>query len=379
MSWLYRSAKTLSRLTKLMARYKSDFQIQQALQSKEEKSLPLSLYGGIYTVAMVPGGGSGPQLMKYVEEVITASGAPITFEVVNMFEESSDQDLDDAIVAVKRNRVALKGKIQTQGDNIKSTQRDAKMMIVLDLYVNVLHAQSLLKIRPEHDADIIVVTQNTEGEYTNLEHQNVKGVVESMKICTRGNSEKAARYAFECARKESRRKVTTVHKAQVYQLSDGLFLETAQKVSKEYPDIEHDDLQIDTTCKNLVQNPKQFDVILTTNLYGDVISNIVCGLLKGPGFLCSKNYGDSCAVFEAVDRHDNPDETRISPIALLNAAVEMLNHFGHFKHVDQIREAIFKTICQDEIKTPDMGGVNSTLEVVERIIERVKGMDTRRW
>lgn len=168
--------------------------------------------------------------------------------------------------------------------------RNVALRNELDLYVNVLHCVSYPGVNSRHkNIDIVIVRQNTEGEYAMLEHESVDGVVESMKVITSSNSERVARYAFEYAKRNGRKKITTVHKANIMKLSDGLFLETSKRVAKDYPDITHNNMIIDNTCMQLVSNPHQFDIILTTNLYGAIVSNVVCGLLGGAGLLAGKN------------------------------------------------------------------------------------------
>lgn len=163
----------------------------------------------------------------------------------------------------------------------------------LDLFVNVVQCKSHPGICSlQKDVDIVIVRQNTEGEYAMLEHEAVQGVVESMKVVTRVNSERVIRYAFELAKLMGRKHVTTVHKANIMKLSDGLFLEVSRDIAKDYPNIKHSDMIIDNCCMQLVTNPHQFDVLVTTNLYGTIVSNVITGLIGGPGFLSGKDFGD---------------------------------------------------------------------------------------
>jgi isocitrate dehydrogenase (NAD+) len=171
--------------------------------------------------------------------------------------------------------------------------RNVALRNELDLFVNVLHCKSFTGVPAHHEnIDIMIVRQNTEGEYAMLEHESVRGVVESMKIITAENSERVARFAFEYAKSHGRKKVTTIHKANIMKISDGLFLDVSRQVAKDYPDIKHNDMIIDNCCMQLVSNPAQFDVMNMTNLYGTIVSNVICGLVGSAGLLSGKNYGD---------------------------------------------------------------------------------------
>lgn len=271
--------------------------------------------------------------------------------------------------------MALKGNIETRSKEASVISRNVAIRNELDLYVNVLHCMSYPGVPSrQKNIDITIIRQNTEGEYAMLEHESVDGVVESMKIVTKSNSERVARYAFEYAKRHGRKKVTTVHKANIMKLSDGLFLETATKMSKEYPEITHNDMIIDNTCMQLVSNPHQFDVIVTTNLYGSITSNVICGLLGGAGLLSGKNYGDQYSIFEPGTRNTGKSiagKNIANPIAMLNAAVDMLRHLGHKQHAAVIQNAINKTIMEG-IHTKDLGGTATSRDVVDNIKKLIK-------
>ncbi|KAL1130337.1 hypothetical protein AAG570_013275 [Ranatra chinensis] len=325
---------------------------------------------------MLPGGGIGPELMGYVKEVFRCGGIPVDFEVVQIDPISSgNDDLDYAITSIKRNGVAIKGNIETGSLDTEIISRNVALRNELDLYVNVLNCKSYPGIVSRHkNIDITIIRQNTEGEYAMLEHESVDGVVESMKIVTSENSERVARFAFNYARKHGKRKMTIVHKANIMKLSDGLFLETARRVGKDFPEIEHNDMIIDNCCMQLVSNPHQFDVMIMTNLYGTVVSNVICGLVGGAGLLSGKNYGDHYAIFEPGTRNTGTaiaGKNIANPIAMLNAAVDMLHHLGHKTHADILSSAIDKTLNVDGIHTPDLGGTHSSTDVVQNIIKYV--------
>lgn len=221
--------------------------------------------------------------------------------------------------------------------------------------MNVVNCKSYAGVKGRHsNIDIAVLRQNTEGEYAMLEHESARGIVESMKVITQENSERVARYAFEYARSNGRKTVTTVHKANIMKMSDGLFLEISRQVAKEYPDIKHNDMIIDNTCMQLVSNPHQFDVMLMPNLYGSIVCNVIFGLSGGAGLLSGKNYGDHYAVFEPGARSTGTaiaGKNIANPIAMINASVDMLRHLGHHHHANAIDAAITKTINDDHILT----------------------------
>jgi isocitrate dehydrogenase (NAD+) len=270
----------------------SAFEIQHKTPLiKKVQAIPVALYGGRHAVTMLPGGGIGPELMGYVREVFKYAGAPVDFEVVEIGDENVD--LDYALTSIKRNGVAIKGNIETKSESASVVSRNVAIRNELDLFVNILHCKSYAGVPArQKDIDIVIIRQNTEGEYAMLEHESVDGVVESMKVVTESNSDRVARFAFEYAKKNGRKRVTTIHKANIMKLSDGLFLDTSRRIAKEYPEIEHNDMIIDNCCMQLVSKPHQFDVMIMTNLYGSIVSNVVCGLIGGAGLLSGKNYGD---------------------------------------------------------------------------------------
>ncbi|KAL5274086.1 IDH3G family protein [Megaselia abdita] len=343
------------------------------VQKKLLTRIPGAQYGGRHSCTMLPGGGIGPELMTYVRDIFQYAGCPIDFEVIDIDPTSAgNDDLDYAIMSIKRNGVALKGNIETKSEDIDATSRNVALRNELDLFVNVIHTRSFEGVPSRHkDIDIVLIRQNTDGEYAMLEHESVRGIVESMKVVTEENASRVARYAFDYARRNNRKRVTTVHKANIMKLSDGLFLEVANKLSKEYPEIEHNNMIIDNTCMQLVSNPKQFDVMNMTNLYGTIVSNVICGLIGGAGLLSGRNYGDHYAIFEPGTRNTGTaiaGKNIANPIAMLNASVDMLNHLGHREHAKVISQAIHQTLVVDRIHTPDIGGNHSSTDIIENIL-----------
>lgn len=338
------------------------------------KALPRAKYGGRSTITVLPGGGIGPELVSYVKEIFNYAGVPVDFEEVPIDPSSdSNEDLDNAITSIRRNGAALKGNIETRSLNPDVISRNVALRNELDLFVNVVHIKSYEGVKARHqNVDLIIVRQNTEGEYSMAEHESVPGIVECIKVVTRENSERLARYAFEYARKLGRKKVTTVHKANIMKASDGLFLAVSRDVAKDYPDIEFNDMIIDNCCMQLASRPHQFDVMLTTNLYGTIVSNVACGLVGGAGLYSGKNYGDHYAIFEPGTRNTGTSLTGknvANPISMLNASVDLLEHLELHKQAALIREAINKTINEDRIQTADIGGAATSTEVVENVLK----------
>nr|CAI5838199.1 unnamed protein product [Callosobruchus analis] len=352
--------------------------------TKRIDPIPLAMYGGRQAVSMLPGGGIGPELMSYVRDVFKYAGAPVDFETVDIDANSeSNEDLDYAITSIKRNGVAIKGNIETKSKSAETLSRNVAIRNELDLYVNVLHCKSYPGIPArQSNIDLMIIRQNTEGEYAMLEHECIDGVIESMKVVTASNSDRVARFAFEFAKRNGRKKITTIHKANIMKLSDGLFLETSKKIAKEYPEIEHNEMIIDNCCMQLVSNPHQFDVMLMTNLYGSIVSNVCCGLIGGAGLLSGRNYGDHYAIFEPATRNTGKaiaGKNIANPIAMLNAGIDMLNHLGHTQHAELITKAMVKTICEDKIHTPDLGGTAKSTDVIQNIIDYILTVDVRPW
>ena len=277
------------------------------------------------------------------------------------------------IESIKRNKVALKGPVGTPvGEGFKSVS--VKLRRDLNLYANLRPIKSLEGVRSKYkNIDLIVVRENTEGLYSGIEHEVIPGVVESLKIITEKASTKIAQYAFRYAMAKNRKKITAIHKANIMKLSDGLFLQCAQKVSKDYPGIEYDELIVDNACMQLILNPHQFDVLLLENLYGDIVSDLCAGLIGGLGVAPGANIGDECAIFEAIhgSAPDIAGKNIANPIALILSSVLMLEHLGEEKAAERIRRAVQKAVKKGEKLTPDLGGDGNTTEFAEQIIDEL--------
>lgn len=328
-------------------------------------------------VTMLPGDGIGPEMMGYIQDMFRCGGVPVDFEEIHL--DSNKEDLNavhEALVSIKRNGVAIKGNIETR-DNVRHFRsRNVDLRLRLNLFANIVHCKSQPGIKTRHrDIDIVLIRQNTEGEYSCLEHEGVPGVVESIKVVTKEKSDEIARFGFEYAKKYKRKKVTAVHKANIMKLSDGLFLDCCREMAKEYPDIAFDHIIIDNCSMQLVANPNQFDVLLLPNLYGNILTNLACGIAGGPGITSGGNYGHQYAVFETGTRNTGKSiagKNIANPIAMFNASGDLLEYLGLDKYAAIVRKAISKTINVDKLHTPDLGGQNSTAEVARNIIKEVQ-------
>ncbi|KAJ8017074.1 hypothetical protein DPEC_G00014000 [Dallia pectoralis] len=348
------------------------------VNSVREKSTvpPPAKYGGRHTVTLIPGDGIGPELLNHVRELFRFSCVPVDFEVVNV-SSSTEDDINNAITAIRRNGVALKGNIETLHTLPASHKsRNNLLRTSLDLYANVMHCKSLPGVQTRHDnIDIMIIRENTEGEYSSLEHESVAGVVECLKIITRTNSLRIAEYAFKLAREKGRKRVTAVHKANIMKLGDGLFLQCCREVAAGYPDISFDAMIVDNTTMQLVSKPQQFDVMVMPNLYGNVVSNVCAGLVGGPGLVPGANYGRDYAVFETATRNTGKsiaDKNIANPTAMLLASCMMLDHLKLFDYATMIRNAVLSTMNETRLHTVDIGGQGTTSEVVQAIMRNIQ-------
>jgi isocitrate dehydrogenase (NAD+) len=223
------------------------------------------------------------------------------------------------------------------------------------------------------DVDLVVVRENTEGLYSGIEHEVVPGVMESLKVISEVASTRIARFAYEHARKHGRKRVTTVHKANIMKLSDGLFLDCCRRVGSEYPDVTSDDRIVDNMCMQLVVNPHQYDVLLCENLYGDIVSDLVAGLVGGLGVVPGANIGERASVFEAVhgSAPDIAGRNLANPLALIRSGVLMLEHLGETEPAARIERAITRVVSEQRLLTRDLGGTCTTTELTEALVREI--------
>lgn len=337
---------------------------------------PSAKYGGRHTVSMIPGDGIGPELMLHVKDVFRYARVPVDFEEVQINSTSCEEDFHNAIMSVRRNRVALKGITETDYNLPPSHKSRSNMFrITLDLYANVIHFKSLPGVKTRHsNIDILVIRENTEGEYSNLEYQSVKGVIESLKIITEAKSLRLAEHAFQLAQEMGRKKVTAVHKANIMKLGDGLFLQCCREVASRYPQITLEGMVVDNTTMQLASCPQQFDVMVMPNLYGNIVNSICTGLVGGPGIVPGANYGPLCAVFEIAARQVGQhiaNKNVANPTAMLLASCIMLDYLKLSSYATSIRTAVLASMENKDVHTPDIGGQGTTLDVINNIMNHM--------
>ena len=326
-----------------------------------------------HTITLIPGDGIGPEVTEAVVRILTASGVSIQWEShdagVVAFERTGQTLPVDLIDSVRRNKVALKGPVTTpiaQG----FTSVNVGLRKALDLYTNLRPVWNLPGVDARFQGvDMVIVRENTEDLYAGLEHEVIPGVVESLKIITERASTRIAHFAFQHARRNGRRRVTAIHKANIMKLSDGLFLESARRVAREYGDIKYDERIVDAACMQLVMFPEKFDVLLLPNLYGDIVSDLCAGLVGGLGVVGAANLGSEMAVFEAVhgSAPDIAGKNLANPTALLLSAVLMLRHIDEGAAADRIMQALGRVLTGGQVRTRDLGGTASTSEFSEAV------------
>src|SRR5919206_395231 len=328
-----------------------------------------------HTITLIPGDGIGPEVSAAVVRIIESAGAQITWETkyagAQALEKFGSTLPDDLLDSIKRNRVALKGPITTPvGKGFTSV--NVGLRKALDLYANLRPVRALPNVPARYpELNLVVVRENTEDLYAGIEHVVVPGVVESIKVITEKASTRIARFAFDYSRREGRRKVTAVHKANIMKLSDGLFLECFRNVARDYPEIEADDKIVDNACMQLVMRPEQFDIMLLENLYGDIVSDLCAGLVGGLGLVPGANIGEKGAVFEAVhgSAPDIAGQGIANPTALLQSGIMMLRHLGEREAAARIEQAMLKVFREGRARTRDIGGTAKTSEFARAIIE----------
>jgi isocitrate dehydrogenase (NAD+) len=334
------------------------------------------------TIAVIPGDGIGPEIMTATLRVLDALECGLSYEFADAgmiaLEKHGDLLPPSTLEVISRHKVALKGPLTTPiGGGFTSI--NVTLRRHFDLYANVRPAISFPGTRSRYEnIDIITVRENTEGAYL-AEGQTLSEDGETATSIirnTRKGSLRIVRYAFELAVKKGRRKITAVHKANIMKTSSGLFLNVAREIAKEYPQIEFNEMIVDNTCMQLVMNPEQFDVIVTTNLFGDILSDLCAGLVGGLGLAPGDNIGENAAIFEAVhgSAPDIAGKGIANPCALLLAAADMLDHLGMVGKATRLRQAIRDTMVNDRDQiTPDLGGKGSTESFGEALVKRLQG------
>ncbi len=335
-----------------------------------------------HTITLIPGDGIGPEIVAATVRIIEASGVDIEWEThiigAQALEKYGTTLPEATIESIKRNKVALKGPLTTPvGKGFTSV--NVGLRKALDLYANVRPVKALPNVKCRYpELDLVVVRENTEDLYAGLEHIVVPGVVESIKIITEKASTRISRYAFEFARKNGRKKVTAIHKANIMKLSDGLFLECFYNVAKEFPEIEADDKIVDNCCMQLVMRPEQFDVLVLENLYGDIVSDLCAGLIGGLGLAPGSNIGEAGAVFEAVhgSAPDIAGQGIANPTAILMSGIMMLRHLNEDEAAARIEKAMLDVFAEGKFLTRDLGGTAKTNEFARAIVDKLGSADS---
>ena len=335
-----------------------------------------------YDVTLIPGDGIGPEVTAETVKVLEKTGLTFRWDEhsagVGALERRGTPMPDPTLESIRKTGLALKGPLTTpKGGGFRSV--NVSLRKEFELYANIRPALDIIPGGRYDDIDIVMVRENVEGLYIGVEHyvqvgDDPRAVAQSAAIVTRFGCERIIRYAFEYALKHGRKKVTAVHKANILKTTGGLFLESAEKIAREYAGrIEYNDLIVDNCAMQLVVKPQQFDVIVTTNLFGDILSDLISGLVGGLGLAPGANIGTKAAIFEAVhgSAPDIAGKGIANPSAQILAAAMMLDHLGHTDKGDRVREAVRRTIVDDGIRTGDLGGKASTREFGDAVARRV--------
>lgn len=338
-----------------------------------------------HRVTLIPGDGIGPEVTDAMRRVLEATGVPICWEVqhagIGVLQETGTPLPEETLESIRRNGVAIKGPVTTPvGSGFRSV--NVAIRKALDLYANVRPACSIPGARSRYEnVDVVVIRENTEGLYAGIEHDVISGeAAESIKIITRRASERIVRFAFEYACKNGRTKITAVHKANIMKLTDGLFLSVAKEVAADYPSIEFEDRIVDNMCMQLVQRPHESDVLVMPNLYGDIVSDLMAGIVGGLGVVPGANFGDQLAVFEPV--HGSAPKyagrNKANPTATILSAALMLHHLGEAETAELVENAVGAVIGAGAFVTYDLKPRRDdptavgTREMTDAIIERME-------
>ncbi|KAJ8686216.1 hypothetical protein QAD02_022010 [Eretmocerus hayati] len=329
---------------------------------------------------LVPGDGVGPELVVSVQHIFKAADVPVEFEPFFLSEVNPtlSAPLESVSKSIARNGVCLKGILATPDHSHTGELQTLNMKLrkELDLYSNVVHVKSLPGVKSRHqNVDCVIIREQTEGEYSALEHESVPGVVECLKIVTASKSQRIAKFAFDYAVKNGRKKVTCVHKANIMKLGDGLFLRSCQEIAKLYPRIQFETMIVDNCTMQMVSNPHQFDVMVTPNLYGNIVDNLASGLVGGAGVVAGASYSAECVVFEPGARHTYSEavgKNVANPTAMILCSVKLLNHLNLRRYAEQIKDALNRVLNDGKSLTKDLGGQSSTTDFTTAVINNLR-------
>jgi len=330
-----------------------------------------------YTITLIPGDGIGPEVTAAAVRVLQATGIEFNWETVkagaSAIGETGKALPDESLENVRKNKFALKGPTGTPvGTGHRSVNVELRKK--LDLYANLRPVKTLPGVKSRYDnVDLVVVRENTEDLYSGLEHIVVPGVVESIKIITEKASTRIALFAFEYARKNGRKRISGIHKANIMKLSDGLFLDCCRAVAARFPEIAYDEIIVDNACMQLVLDPTRFDMLLLENLYGDIVSDMCAGFIGGLGMAPGANIGVDGAIFEAVhgSAPDIAGKNLANPLALILSAAMMLDHLGEQAAAHRVRAAVEAVLREGKKLTRDLGGSAGTIEIAEAVAAKV--------
>src|SRR5215467_13914864 len=331
-----------------------------------------------HKVTLIPGDGIGPEVTRATVRILEATGLKFEWETFDAgaeaYEKYHEYIPKELIHSIERTHVALKGPVTTPiGGGFPSINVELRKMF--ELYANFRPIRNLPHIPTRYpDVDLIIVRENTEGLYSGIEHEVVPGVFESLKIITEKASTRIARFAFEYARKNKRKKIHAIHKANIMKMSDGLFIRCSRNVSKDYPEITYGEHIVDNTCMQLVMNPYQYDMLLLENLYGDIISDLCAAFVGGLGLVAGANFGIDCAIFEAVhgSAPDIAGKNIANPTAVIRSSLLMLRHIGEHDAALKIRNALERVYRNRDKLTRDVGGKAGTSQFADSIIEAME-------
>jgi len=332
----------------------------------------------VHRITLIPGDGIGPEITEATVHVLEKTGVGFEWEPfeagIRAYEKTGNPLPPALLDSIRKNKVAFKGPLTTLvGEGFQSA--NVTLRKELALYANLRPVRSIEGVKSRYeDVNLIIVRENTEDLYSGIEHMIMPGVTQGLKVITSHASIRIARFAFDYARKRGRKKVTAVHKANIMKLTDGLFLDSARQVAAEYPEIQFDHKIVDNLAMQLVLNPNQFDVLLLSNLYGDIVSDLCAGLVGGLGLVPAANIGENYAVFEAVhgSAPDIAGKGIANPTALLFSGVLMLRHLGENEAADRVLKAAFAVLKKGEVRTPDLGGKSSTKEYAEALVRELE-------
>lgn len=332
----------------------------------------------MYNITLIPGDGIGPEVTNSAKEIIDATGVNINWSIVNagadVYKEKGVLVPDEVYKSIEKNKVVLKGPITTPiGCGFRSI--NVLLRKKYDLFANIRPIKKISGVdTPFEDIDLVIFRENTEGLYSGIEKQNDDDSTEAIKIITRKASIRIAEEAFKYAKKNNKKKVAVVHKANIMKLTDGMFLDCARAVSESFPDIELQEVIVDNMCMQLVMNPSKYEVIVTTNLYGDILSDLCAGLVGGLGLVPGANIGKDMAIFEAVhgSAPDIAGKNLANPTAVILSGAMMLNYLGEIERSNAIVNAVHKTIKEGKHTTKDLEGSSSTVEMTQEIIKNLK-------